>query len=129
MEAIGNLIRYWVHYDNTLTALNKQAKTVRDTRNNYEAQILQAFKAANLTNPIVQIAGGRLTVGEERHTQPLSYKNLELMLHLYYRQRPGSRDETADILKFIKAERTSESTACLRRSHTGRSRSKDSEQS
>ncbi len=108
--------------------MNKQVKQVRDARNNYEAQILQAFRAANLANPVVQIGGGRLTVAEERHTQALSLKSLEGLLHQYYRQRPGARDETPDILKFIRAQRSVDSRQILRRSSTGGSRAKDPSQ-
>lgn len=115
IQSIGNLIRYWVHYDTTLTNLNKQVKQVRDARNAYEAQVLTAVKSANMTNPVIQIAGGRILVGEDRHSQPLTFKSLETHLHQYYRQRPGARDETADILKFIKSQREVTVTPSLRR--------------
>jgi hypothetical protein len=112
-------VRYWVHYDTNLQALNKQVKATRDARNAYETQILQGLRTANMgANPVIQIAGGRILVSEERYQQPLSIRAIEEFLHQYYRQKPGARDETADILKFIKAQRKVEMTPCLRRQMT-----------
>jgi hypothetical protein len=119
IQRLGDLIRYWVHYDTSLQTLNKQVKATRDARNAYEAQILQGLRTANMgANPVIQIAGGRILVSEERYQQPLSARALEGFLHQYYRQKPGARDETADILKFIKAQRKVEMTPCLRRQMT-----------
>lgn len=119
MQQIGNLVRFWVHYDSMVSELNKQVKSARDVRNNYERQILQSLKSSNMANPVIQIAGGRITVAEEKHQQPLNYKTLETMLHQYYRQKPGSRDETADILKFLKTNRQTEVGQILKRTMTG----------
>ncbi len=119
IQRLGDLVRYWVHYDTALQNLNKQVKATRDARNAYEGQILQGLRNANMgANPVIQIAGGRILVSEERYQQPLSMRNLEQHLHAYYRLKPGAKDETADILKFIKTQRKVEMTPCLRRQMT-----------
>lgn len=115
MQQFGNLIRSWVHYDNLLASLNKQVKNVRDVRSNYESQVLQMLRTSGTPNPIIQIAGGRVMVGEDKHQQPLSFKSLETMLHQYFRQRPGTRDETLEILKFIREQRQVSVSPCLKR--------------
>lgn len=119
VQQVGNLIRHWVHYDTTLQTLNKQAKQVRDAKNMTEDQILYMFQAAHMTQPVIQIVGGRIVMSKERHTPPLTFKNLEIYLHQYYRSRPGSKDETADILKFIKSQRDVTETPCLKKIMTG----------
>jgi hypothetical protein len=119
MEELGNSIRHWVHYDTMLATLNKQAKNVRDLRQVYEEQTLQKLKAANAENAIIQIAGGRVIVSEEKYTQPLSFKNLEIMLHQYYRQKHGAPDETTAILQFIRSQRQTQVSKCLKRQVTG----------
>jgi len=59
-----------------------------------------------MTNAIIQISGGRITVHEEKHAQALTLQRLESLLHDYFgKKAPGSDDETADILAFIKANR------------------------
>jgi hypothetical protein len=59
-----------------------------------------------MTNAIIQIAGGRLTVHEEKHANPLTLQRLEELLHGYFQQRPpGSDDETSAIMSYIKANR------------------------
>ena len=60
-----------------------------------------------LFRSIIQIVGGKLKVVEEKHSTPLSYKNLEESLHNYYFQKKKI-DETNDIIKFIKSNRIME---------------------
>ncbi len=118
IQQIGNLVRYWVHYDNILQKLNKEVKEARDHRKNYETQILQGLHTARLTNPVIQITGGRIVVSEERHHAPLSLKSLELLLHQYHRMKPGRPDETRDIMNFIKSNRTVDVAESLKRVYT-----------
>jgi anti-sigma factor RsiW len=108
MADLGKLVRHWVHSDMTVSNLNRELLKVRKERDEYEEVILRQLKQANYEKAVIQIDGGRLTVNEEKHHQALTFKSLEEMLHMYYR-RPGPRkDETADILKFIKENRTFE---------------------
>lgn len=122
-EQIGNLIRHWVFYDTKLTELNKQIKSLRESRNAYEAQALQMITTMNLKNPVIQIGGGgRLIVSEDKHSAPLTFTNIEALLHQYYAKKPGARDETVDIIKFIKEKRETTTTPCLKRQGAARSR-------
>ena len=123
VQQIGNLVRHWVHHDNTISELNKNIKSVRETRNNYESQILQMLKTANMANPVIQITGGRLIVAEDKHQTPLTFTNIESILHQYYAKKPGAKDETGDIINFIKANRETTVTPCLKRQGQPRSRS------
>jgi hypothetical protein len=114
-QQVGNLVRYWVHYDTQIAALNRQLRKLREERQMTESQILTSFQAAHIPNPVIQIAGGRLVIGQERHTQPLTFKLLESLLHQYYRQKIGLKDETDSILKFIKEQREVITTPSLKR--------------
>jgi hypothetical protein len=125
VEQIGNLIRYWVHYDTNIAALNKQVKAARDMRTSYEAQILQKLKETQVVNPVIQIGGGRLIVSEDKHSTPLTFANIETLLNQYYAKKPGARNETPDIIKFIKENREVTSTPCLKRQGAPRSRRSD----
>jgi hypothetical protein len=108
MADLGKLVRQWVHSDIALSNINKEANKVRKEKDAYEEVILRQLKQANYEKAVIQIDGGRLTVNEEKHFQSLTFKSLEEMLHMYYR-RPGARkDETDDILKFVKENRTFE---------------------
>lgn len=121
VEQIGNLIRYWVHYDNKLAELNKELKTLRATRNKYEADILQKLRDNNIMNPVIQTGAGRLIIGEDKHSAPLTFANIETLLHKYYTKKQG-RDETADIIKFIKENRETTVTPYLKRQGAPKSR-------
>jgi pyruvate/oxaloacetate carboxyltransferase len=119
MDELGNLIRHWAHYDTMLATLNKQIKNVRDMKTSYEAQVLERLRLYNAENAVIQIAGGRLSVAEDKYTQPLSFKNLEGMLHGYYRQKPGKPDETKEILAYIRSQRQTHVSKCLKRTTQG----------
>jgi hypothetical protein len=114
-QVIGNYVRYWVHYDTMLTQLNKQVRQLRSEKDKVEEQLFAAFQASKITSPVIQIHGGRLIVSKEKSTTPLTFKNLEIFLHQYYRQRPGTRDETNDIINFVKAQRETIETPVLKR--------------
>ena len=103
---LGEMVRSWVHFDNLAATFSRQAQQARTARARWEEQILGHLKANRLTNAIIQIAGGRLTVHEEKHAQPLTLQRLEQLLHEYFEQRPpGSDNETMDIMAFIKTHR------------------------
>jgi len=114
-EEIGKLIRYWVYYDNKIAELNKEIRGIRETRQVYEQQVLQKLANSPLANPVIQIGDGRIIVGQDKSQQPLSYAMLETTLTKYYSLKPGAKNETKDILKFIREQRTTEMTPCLRR--------------
>jgi hypothetical protein len=124
-QQIGNLIRHWVHYDNTIATLNREIKKTRELRSNYEAQVLQMLRSNNMSNPVIQIGDGRLIVSEDKYHSPLTFTSLESLLHQYYAKKPGAKDETADIIKFVKSNRDTTLSTCLKRQGAARSRSND----
>jgi IS1 family transposase len=119
MADLGNQVRHWVHYDNLVSKLNKEVLDNRNKRQHYETLILQKLKATNHEKAVLQIVGGRILVSEERHTKPLTLASLETTLQEYYRHKstPG-KDETADIMKFIKGHRTTDTIQRLKRQIT-----------
>jgi hypothetical protein len=115
MDELGNLIRHWAHYDTMLTTLNTQIRNVRALKGNYETQVLERLREYKAENAIIQIAGGKISVVEDKHTQPLTFKNMETMLHSYFSQKAGRPDETAEILRFIRTQRQTEISKGLKR--------------
>jgi hypothetical protein len=105
-NALGNWVRNFVHYDNLASSLYKQLQNARKVKDEFETRIINALQGHKMENAVIQIAGGRLLVGEEKHTHPLTLTRLEEYLHEYYRtQNREATDETAQILKFIKSQR------------------------
>lgn len=104
-QQVGNLVRYWVYYDTQIASLNRQIRKLREDKQMTESQIITSFQATRMPNPVIQIAGGRLVVGQERRTEPLTFKMLQTMLKQYFSQKVGARDETDAILSFIKERR------------------------
>jgi len=107
-QGLADMIRSWVHFDNLSATFSRQAQQARTARARWEAQVLEHLRASKMMNAIIQIAGGRLSVHEEKHANPLTLQRLETLLHEYYgKKAPGSDDETSDIMAFIKANRGS----------------------
>lgn len=113
-EDIANLIRNYVHYDNLVSGFQKQTQNARIVRDDFETRIINELKRNNMENAIIQIVGGKLKVVEEKHSAPLSFKNLEESLHQYYQSKKMS-DDTSNIIKFVKEHRTFETISKLKK--------------
>jgi Family of unknown function (DUF5760) len=101
---IGNLVRYWLHYNNLASSFYKQYGSARKVRDDYENQIITTLQQHGMEKAIIQIQNGRLQVKDSREPNQLSLSKIEEMLHGYYKQR-GGMDETVTIMTFIKANR------------------------
>lgn len=114
---LGNWVRNYVHYDNLASSLSKQLQNARKVKDDFESKIISSLEANNMSNAVIQIAGGKLTLAEEKHANALTLTRLEELLHNYYKsQGRQSTDETIDIMKYIKAERGSDTTKKLKKS-------------
>ena len=100
-------VRNWVHYDNLALGLNRQAQNARHLREDFEVKVMNYLKANAMENAVIQIAGGRLVVNEEKHSQPLTLIRIEELLHGYYTAKgaTGALDESQNIMKFIRKQR------------------------
>ena len=118
-QELGNFVRNWVHYDNLTTSLSKQTTNARKVRDDFESKILQQLHVNNMENAVIQVQGGRLLVGEERHTQPLTLARIEEGIHAYFaeQKRLGKNtvDDTPAIMRFLKTHRTVEVTKRLKK--------------
>jgi hypothetical protein len=103
-QEIGFHVRNWVHYDNLATSLYRQTVNARKVREEFETKIIDSLRSANMENAVIQIAGGRLSVQEERHNQPLTLTRIEEILHTYFVGK-NMPDDTQNIMKFIKKQR------------------------
>ena len=114
---LGNWVRNWVHYDNLALGLNRQATNARKLREDYEDKIIGHLQTNSMENAVIQIAGGRLTVNEERHSQPLTLTRLEEILRGYYASKgaTGPLDETPEIMKYLRKQRGFEVTKKLKK--------------
>ena len=103
-QDLSNSVRNYVHYDNLATSLYRQTVNARKMRDDFEDRILHNLRTNNMENAIIQIAGGRLVVHEERHNQPITLGRMEELLHAYFVSR-NMPDDTQNIIKFMKKQR------------------------
>lgn len=113
-QEVGFLVRNWVHYDTLASSLYRQTINARKVRDEFETKILDALRASHMENAVIQIAGGRLIVQQERRNQPLTLARIEEILHTYFVSQ-NKPDETANMLKFMKKQRGFEIESKLRK--------------
>lgn len=112
---IGTVVRYWLHYSNLASSFFKQFGSARKVRDDYEKQLIQILQTSGMEKATIQINQGQIRVIDKREPNPLTLAKIEELLHLYYRQR-GGKDETLDIMTFIRANRGYTTVKLLRQS-------------
>ncbi len=101
---IGTYVRYWLHYGDLASSFFKQFGSVRKIRDDYEKKIIQILQQNGMEKANIQINNGTIRVADKREPNPLTLSKIEELLHAYYRHR-GGKDETLDIMTFIRANR------------------------
>jgi hypothetical protein len=113
---IGDKVRNWVYFDNLASQFSRQLQQARSAKTRWETEIISHLKENKLDTSVIQISGARLTVHNEKHTQPLTLTRLEDLLHEYFSKKPvGSNDETHEIIKHIRSCRQYTSKCVLKK--------------
>ena len=110
-------VRHWVHFDNLSESLQKQVTNARAKRSEFEDRILRLLDATGMRNAVLQITGATLQRAIKPKQSDLSWTFLESSLHDYYKAK-GRPDETAAIMEFIQASRTTKHTEYLKKTTT-----------
>jgi hypothetical protein len=103
-QSIATLVRAWLHYTNLVASFTKQATAARKIKDTYENQVITTLQGQGMERAVIQINSGRITVAERREPNQLSLSKIEELLHQYHQQR-GGRDETVEIMSFLRANR------------------------
>jgi hypothetical protein len=101
---IGTYVRYWLHYNNLASSFYKQFGSARKVRDDYEKQIIATLQKTGMEKATIQIGGGNIHVVDKREPNPLTLSKIEELLHGYFRQK-GGKDDTLDIMTFLRANR------------------------
>ena len=110
---IGTYVRYWLHYSNLASSFFKQFGAARKVRDDYEEKVIHMLQTQGMEKATIQTNNGRIAVAEKREPNPLTLAKLEELLHMYYRKR-GGKDETMELMTFIRTNRGSTTTKSLR---------------
>jgi hypothetical protein len=114
-QELANSVRHWVHYDNLCSSFSKQSQNARRIRDEFEEKIVNQLVSNNMENAVIQIQGGRLSIVEEKHTQPLSLSRIEESLKEYFSKPGAGPDQSANIMKFLKNSRGVETSKKLKK--------------
>jgi hypothetical protein len=114
-SGIGSSVRHWLHYSNLAASFFKQYNSARKIREDYEKSIISTLQQRNIENATIQISGGQIRIQSKREPVQLSLIRVEELIAGYFKQR-GGKDETKDIMLFLKANRGYHVTKSLKQS-------------
>ena len=100
----ASYVRNWIHQNDLASTFMKQSLKARQIRDEYEKKVIDHLTQTHMENAIIQISDGRLSVIEERVPRSLTMKNIETLLHGYFAKK-GGRDETTDVMNYLRGHR------------------------
>lgn len=113
---IGVFVRNWLHYDTLASSLYKQATRARQVKDEFEVKIIDDLRSKHMENAVIQINSGIINVVEERSPRTLSLVRIEEILHKYFLKKGVMKDDTAEIMNFIRTNRGYDVSKKLRKS-------------
>lgn len=117
---LGHNVRSYLHYDQLASNLFKQSTRARQVAGDFEQKVVGQLEQSRMEKAVIQIGGGHLNVIEEKTPHSLTLSKITSLIHGYYASRgPKVRDETEDILRFIRANRGSDIKKRLKKTTTG----------
>jgi len=115
-DPFASYVRNWIHQNDLASTFLKQSLKARQIRDEYETKIIDHLTQNHMENAIIQISDGRLSVVEERVPRSLTMKNIESLLHGYFAKK-GGRDETTDVMNYLRGHRGVDRVKRLKRTH------------
>jgi hypothetical protein len=113
---IGSAVRHWLHYSNLASSFFRQYNSALKVKKEYETSIINTLLQRNMQHATIQISNGQITVQNRKEPVQLSLTQVEKLINGYYKQR-GGKDETKDVMLFIKANRGYNVTNTLKQSN------------
>ena len=113
---IGVFVRNWLHYDTLASSLYKQATRARQVKDEFEVKIIDDLRSKHMENAVIQINSGIINIVEERSPRTLSLVRIEEILHKYFLKKGAMKDDTAEIMNFIRTNRGYDVSKKLRKS-------------
>lgn len=113
---LGHNVRAYLHYDQLSSNMSRQSLQARQMAGQFEHKILDQLNSSRMSNAVIQIGGGRLNVVEEKSPHALSLRKIESLIHGYYASRGTKvRDETDEIMRYIRSNRGSDTKQRLKK--------------
>jgi hypothetical protein len=115
-SGIGTSVRNWLHYSNLAASFFKQYGSARRVREQYEKTIISTLQQRRMENATIQISGGQINMITKREPVQLSLTRVEELISGYFKQR-GGKDETKDVMLFLRANRGYHVTTSLKQTN------------
>jgi len=104
-------IKDWAGLDSRLHALNGEARTIRNERNNLEKSIIEYVEDNSLSSATVRLEDSKLQFVNNKTVQPLTYKFLTECLS----EIIEDQQEVSEIVTYIRNRREPKVTLGIKR--------------
>jgi CxxC motif-containing protein len=101
VSSFDKQIQKWIEIDNKVKKMNSEIKTMRESKNDIEASIMDIVNNKKLLNTSIATADGRLRFIETKTSTPLSLAFIEQCMH----EIIPNKSQVQHILKYIKEKR------------------------
>lgn len=101
VSSFDKQIQKWIEIDNKLKKMNSEVKTMRESKNDIEASIMEIVNNKKLLNTSIATTDGRLRFIETKTTNPLSLAFIEQCMN----EIIPNKSQVQHILKYIKEKR------------------------
>ena len=108
-------IKQWVSYDSEIQQLNKQARSLREEKNNLTPRITQYMERNEMRDATIKISDGTLKYTVDTTKQGLTQKFLTEALCEYFEDDAARAQKC---MEFIKSRRESKPTVSLKRTYS-----------
>lgn len=110
-EDLEKYVQKWVLVDDQITILQEKTKTMREWKKKLSDKILQIMEEKGLSNKIMSIPNGELSVQEKREYSSLSYGFIEDCLE----EIITDKEKVADIIDYLRDNREIKTVKEIRR--------------
>jgi len=110
-EDLEKYVNKWVLVDDQLIILQEKTKTMREWKKKLTDKILEMMEEKGLSNKILSISNGELSVQEKREYSSLSYSFIEDCLE----EIISDKEKVADIIDYLRDNREIKTVKEIRR--------------
>lgn len=115
---LTSAVRSWVHMDNLIETLNKQASNARELRTKHESEAIALIHKLGLRASTIQISGATLTVRNQRRGGDLTWGYLEREVPAWCQKSGLPAAKSAELLEWLQTHRDVREVEVIHKSRT-----------
>lgn len=116
-QKLATSIRGWIHMDNLVESLTKQATNARSLRTKHEEDAIQTMKRLGLTSSTIQVSGASLQIVKRKSVSGLTWGFLDKEIAEWATAQHISPTQAQSLIQWLHEHREYTTTETLKKSH------------